>query len=440
MHKGAHGTRAVAGAYRDLARMVKEELSKRGAGAAACLQFEDRPTTPKAIRKYRKSYFDEPGTRVSHPGLIDDYAALNARLGQQRLGARSDRAAEHVEDLFKGGPQGSLTAFVEQRKESVYKTQKREPLGKPYVRGHDFSTLGEERLLSSTSDSAKAVIYSSAQASSALSCEEQERVRAQYKLSHKSYEPGEKKNRSYNWNGIDPTTHQFGGAQTKADEGGVAGCLRFSVAAKDVHPAVVNHRAMTTDPLGKAKYRGLDAEAQQVLQQRLEARARSQDCSAEDCIKGFYSPEHQAPDEDLGRAVRPGYRNFVGDRVFGAPTVRTDIPPPATRSIGDSQNYGDDTTARKLLYPSAFVAAGVSDSDFLEPSWKDDIRALIERIGHVMTDAEFNKIYAKACDVTTGSPDDMGSKVVSIKAFLSVMNERLRALDRGREPAWWNDS
>lgn len=47
----------------------------------------------------------------------------------------------------------------------------------------------------------------------------------------------------------------------------VADCLRHSFEEKELHPAVANHRALTTDHLGKAKYRGLDPEQQQILQQ-----------------------------------------------------------------------------------------------------------------------------------------------------------------------------
>lgn len=139
----------------------KVEIAKRGLGAASCLQFDERPQTPKSIRKYRKSYFDEPGTRVTHPGLIDDYELLQSKLANQRLGSRSSRSGEHIEGIFQSGPTGSLNDYINERKEAVYKTKRQEPLGKPYVRGHDFSSLREEKA-SKPSDNAKAVIYSSA--------------------------------------------------------------------------------------------------------------------------------------------------------------------------------------------------------------------------------------------------------------------------------------
>ena len=55
--------------------------------------------------------------------------------------------------------------------------------------------------------------------------------------------------------------------------------------------------------------------------------------------------------EDAGRSV-------------GCPTIRTDIPAKAFRSISDYQNYGDEPEAVDLLFPSTFVELGVSEWDF----------------------------------------------------------------------------
>jgi hypothetical protein len=46
------------------------------------------------------------------------------------------------------------------------------------------------------------------------------------------------------------------------------------------------------------------------------------------------------PDKDLGKSVKPGCRNTVRkeedmNRVFGTPTIRTDIPYREKRSVAD---------------------------------------------------------------------------------------------------------
>ena len=58
------------------------------------------------------------------------------------------------------------------------------------------------------------------------------------------------------------------------------------------------------------------------------------------CIHGEPNEKELEPDRDLGRSVKPGTRNIVRKpehehRVFGTPTVRTDIPFKEKRSIAD---------------------------------------------------------------------------------------------------------
>lgn len=58
------------------------------------------------------------------------------------------------------------------------------------------------------------------------------------------------------------------------------------------------------------------------------------------CIHGQPSAKELQPDIDLGKAVKIGCRNSVRkpedqNRVFGTPTIRTDIPFKEKRSIAD---------------------------------------------------------------------------------------------------------
>ena len=61
---------------------------------ADCLKFED-PCRPRTRwKKYRKSFYGEPGARVQHPGLIDDAIAMREQLGTTTFGATSGE--QHV--------------------------------------------------------------------------------------------------------------------------------------------------------------------------------------------------------------------------------------------------------------------------------------------------------------------------------------------------------
>lgn len=68
------------------------------------------------------------------------------------------------------------------------------------------------------------------------------------------------------------------------------------------------------------------------------------------CVEGEYSWVEQQPDSDLGKSITPGFRNAVAEgRAFGIPSIRSDIEPYAQRSVADTQNYGDDSSARQVV-------------------------------------------------------------------------------------------
>ena len=49
---------------------------------ADCLKFEDPLPTPHGVKKYRKSFYGEPGARVQHPGLVDGAIAMREQPTQ----------------------------------------------------------------------------------------------------------------------------------------------------------------------------------------------------------------------------------------------------------------------------------------------------------------------------------------------------------------------
>lgn len=63
-----------------------------------------------------------------------------------------------------------------------------------------------------------------------------------------------------------------------------------------------------------------------------------------------------APDHDLGRSVKLNCTNYVRNmqddgRVFGCPSIRTDIPFKVKRSLIEYMNFGDEPEAVDLLFP-----------------------------------------------------------------------------------------
>ena len=95
------------------------------------------------------------------------------------------------------------------------------------------------------------------------------------------------------------------------------------------------------------------------------------------CISGEPTEKEVASDKDLGRSVQFGYRNTPHcgdeDRIFGVPTIRSDIECPNNRSIADPNNYGNEPQVIQLLFPDKFSNRGLSQEDFNEPRSKQEV-------------------------------------------------------------------
>jgi len=154
------------------------------------------------------------------------------------------------------------------------------------------------------------------------------------------------------------------------------------------------------DLLGRARNlgHGLPLPKDHVFGKAAVRRGKSE-WDARNCVEGSYSLQEQKPDDDLGTTKTPGFRNATTEtRRFGCPSVRSDIPKYAKKSIADNQNYGDDVNAQYLLHPSQFAALGVEDEEFIQPRSKEYIKTMFHDCGYGLTDEDFEECYAEVCD------------------------------------------
>lgn len=412
-------------------------------GAANCLAFEDRPETPQRLRKFRKSFFG-PGERHVHPGLVDDNKGLVERrqglsASQQAFGV-SSKSSEHVQNVFSHGPQSSVTRIIEENKERMYKGAAKK-LGKSVSHGHHlpghvtdpnfrFGLKGEA---DAESVQAKSIIYPQ-------QLEDNQEKEMLYMKSHGKYPPGEQRKRNYEWGGIDASQQRFGKVERVAHDGGAAGCMSGMVAdayAPDTH--IIAKKTFdfsnTKPQLGKCKPLGASSAGRGHTfgVPSSVAKMGKDGPSAGGCIRGNYSLDEQMPDGDLGRAARPGFRNInKDDRVFGCPSVRSDIPEPARRSVADNQAYGTDSSAQSLLYPSRFNTVGVDDEEFIKQRDPQEVREIFESCGFNYSDPVFGMIWWQAAN----GCDWNGDGIVSVEEFRSAMNDYEDHKERGQDPPW----
>lgn len=105
--------------------------------------------------------------------------------------------------------------------------------------------------------------------------------------------------------------------------------------------------------------------------------------------------------------MKPGSRNTVrrpedSNRVFGCPTIRTDIPYKEKRSVADYNNYGDEPEAVDLLFPCTFTEMGVTEYDFQLPRARSEIQLLFSKIGYSYKQGKFNTMYNRAKEYLNG--------------------------------------
>ncbi|OQR98682.1 hypothetical protein ACHHYP_08211 [Achlya hypogyna] len=388
----------------------KKQTPNANESTAHCLNFEARPGTPEAVRKYRKSYFAEPGTRIVHSGLVDDMKVhdMNKKYGV------TTKNSDHVQDVMPPRLPSDHALITQAKLDAVYQSTKREPLGKSFTRGHVFNQSIFGSPPPEVSDTTKELIYTAPFAETA-------EAKALYKRSHGASDPGEQKHRAYAVP-FDLAQARFGTLKLK-DDGGVASVLNPEldehVSKLTITSKNVEDMKSTLDQLGRPRNLGFGRENNEhVFGVKLPKDA----AGAGDCIQGNYSFEEQQPDADLGRPVNRGWLNATtDDRAFGVPSIRSDVAPPAKRSLADAQNYGDDVMAQELLYPQQYAMLGVQDTEFGQPRSKAYLAELFAKIGYRLPPPVVDRLYAAA---SAKSPRGVG-----IQSFRDALNDYLDAED-----------
>jgi len=396
-----------------------------GETAANCLKREERPVTPHKIKIHRKTNVG-PGQRRVHPGLIDDVKAL-----EKRTYGISSVGSLHVNDVFNHGPQTTMEEALNDNLERTYKSRKK-GLGTKTDHGHVLP----EKMRSGDFRFGKVDPRGGENAKMLIFPKETEEVsddiKKMLKKSHGAYAPGEQLTREYDWDstGLNPATYRFGKTELLGEEESAGQCLNESTGPDDHDTHIISKKTLDhrrhLDRLGKCRDLGLmkppKGHVFGVKSKILN------EWGAAECLRGDYSERDQMPDADLGRATKPGYRNInITGRTFGCPTIRSDIPLPARRSVADNQNYGTDATASGLLRPSRFSTIGVTDEDFLMMRSPQEIREIFANVGQNFSDDNFARIFWRA---SNGG----AHREVSVESFRRAMRESAAG---NRVPEWW---
>uniref|UniRef100_A0A8C9TDW8 EF-hand domain-containing protein n=1 Tax=Scleropages formosus TaxID=113540 RepID=A0A8C9TDW8_SCLFO len=83
-------------------------------------------------------------------------------------------------------------------------------------------------------------------------------------------------------------------------------------------------------------------------------------------------------------------------RTYGIPTVRTDLTAPQIKRIGDWTNYGDQSTAYGLLYPTRSSLKGVYEEHYLASRTREEIAQIFRSADVTIHDELFEEAWKLA--------------------------------------------
>jgi hypothetical protein len=178
---------------------------------------------------------------------------------------------------------------------------------------------------------------------------EPEDVKKLYTKTHGLTDPGEQKDRNYNWP-VDKNTHYFGKPQNIELEGAKKSLMTDFLEAN--HPKTIiidkrleDYRQATSDMVGRSKFRGTlhpSIDENHIFGKKS---IIGENWNASKCMHGDPQEKtlnHLTPDPDLGRSIL--YRSKLSaikpnaapsDKVFGVPSVRVDLPEKQYTSVSD---------------------------------------------------------------------------------------------------------
>mmetsp|Transcript_23843 Transcript_23843/g.28802 ORF Transcript_23843/g.28802 Transcript_23843/m.28802 type:complete len:451 (+) Transcript_23843:210-1562(+) len=393
-------------------------------GAKNCIQqdynYTERPPTPDDIKKYRKSTLHEPGKIVKHYGASEDQVPYPAN---EPFGIKTvPKVGENVESVIANYPTSELMQWRLDRQEDVYASSKREPLGKSMLRGHKLpeavgghastDTPFGVHIDAKTLDRApptKDLLHP-------VDVPEQDpdgTFHASYVKTHGDYAPGEQRRRNYDWEGckVDPEKQVFGIYDPNPYREGVAKALNpekeegSTNAAKIVPKRLEDFKVTATDELGKTKSLGHGDQGVPGDHTYGVPSRRFEEWGVRRLMQGDYADPEQAPDADLGKSIKKGFRNVADEeRVFGAPTIRTDIGKRGSylggthKAFADNNDYGEEPDASALLYPPPAAERGVNEEHYLQAYSKEQLREFLGAAG-VTVSSEFDLYFQHAADM-----------------------------------------
>jgi hypothetical protein len=362
----------------------------------------NRPETPPNVKPFRQSFVASVGKSSRHYGMRKD-PELDAGMVFGQKTVRNDTAEACLKPGANADKAGALAA---ENAEKNYASSKREPLGcvpePPYPIPDKLIREGFG-MPTEKSEAAKVLIYA---------CPNKE--------AKSMHAPGEQVDRHYDWAKakIDPTQHRFGATVV----GNPVTTKELIHQEHKIHvlPAIVQDFKSTQTPalsltrnfgfgdrsLGANHCYGkvLDRDEYNARQLITGAGLEMSDENESTLGKPYVKSVTQRKLRSQSSNADSSTSSFGGsDRSFGVPSIRSDLPKPRFEKVTSGTNYGDEVPIKQLLYPTNYVRQGVETRYYATRKTKDEVRAVAEKCGFGLTEAQLDEAFAavavdgKAC-------------------------------------------
>ncbi|XP_049323534.1 EF-hand domain-containing family member B [Astyanax mexicanus] len=103
-------------------------------------------------------------------------------------------------------------------------------------------------------------------------------------------------------------------------------------------------------------------------------------------------------------------------RTYGVPTVRLDLPAPQIKRVSDRTNYGDESTAYNLLFPTVHSRYGVHEKHFFSPRTKNQMVQIFQNVGLNVSEQTFEEAW-KLASIRSPTGD------VCVESFRNILKE-----------------
>ncbi|SPQ96459.1 EF-hand domain-containing protein [Plasmodiophora brassicae] len=378
----------------------------------AALRIE-RPPTPDNIARYRAS------RRQSRPGAAD-----------QRFGAVSNNSGDNAYNLLHTAETSEIAQYFLERKEAIYASRQKEPLGRAFTRGHVLPPQTREAgfqfgVTSQKGDDVRTSLYpAAAEPAPAPTFYRKSAGESSNSVDGRSVDRIRQQRRRDDWRklAIDPGSYRFGApplpptatpSSNAADLLAPKRPLLIGMRRREDHKAAHQH------VVGRAKQPPVALRSAPEQYVPLTKAPGNAEWGAKECITGEWSAGDRATASDLGRGkiVTPVDTNAIVPA--GTPSIRKSKQPPTHRSLASTINYGDGPVAHELLYPPKFSFSGIRESDFTETRSVESLRNLFDASGLAVTDDQFIQIREEIA--RCGQPPTILTYQAAFNKVMNVM-------------------